>query len=659
MDNRSYYSAPIAEFISAEPSLILGELAICHQHDLESLQKNAWHEQIGILKSQFGQCSEGYIFFEFSIPRMGKRVDVVFIYKNIVFVIEFKVGTDSYTAYDSEQVVDYALDLKYFHEGSHEACIVPILLATNAPEKENIFDLGEDNLASCLFANKNSIIELVNECVGRWSKQVSLEPEAWARSRYKPTPTIVQAAQALYNGHKVEEISRSDAGAKNLTVTSGVIGDIIDRSKRLKQKSICFVTGVPGAGKTLAGLNITTERERANADEHAVFLSGNGPLVEVLREALARDKKEREGISKKEARRRVNLFIQNIHHFRDDNLETDLAPDEKVVVFDEAQRAWDRTHTAKFMQQKRDQVGFDLSEPEFLIKVMDRHKDWCVIVALIGGGQEINTGEAGLPEWFAALRNSFKHWHIYYSNQMDSDEYIQGGQLEVQLEGLNAVSNKDLHLAVSVRSFRAEKLSEFVHYLIANEPEKAKALYGQINEHYPIAITRDITVARQWLVEHARGGELFGIVASSGGVRLKPDGINVKAKIAAAEWFLNGKRDVRACHYLEDVATEFDIQGLELDWCGVCWDGDLRYTDGEWKHLSFRGTKWQRVSKEDRKRYLSNAYRVLLTRARQGIIIFVPTGDDLDHTRPRSFYDGTYNYLRSCGIRADGKKRSN
>ena len=652
MNNRSYYSAPIAEFIGAESSPILGDLAQNHQHNLEPLQKNAWLEQIEILQSQFALISEGYIFFEFSIPRMGKRADVIFIYKDVVFVIEFKVGSDTYNAHDRDQVVDYALDLKYFHEGSHEACIVPILVATNAPDKENTFELSEDLLAICLFANKTSIAQLIHECHERWPNQRILEPVAWAKSRYKPTPTIVQAAQALYRGHKVEEISRSEAGATNLTVTAGEIGEIIERSKQLGQKSICFITGVPGAGKTLAGLNITTERMRTDVDEHAVFLSGNGPLVEVLREALAREKKERDGISKKEARQEANTFIQNIHHFRDDNLETDLAPVEKVVVFDEAQRAWDKAHTAKFMRQKRDQAGFDMSEPEFLIKVMDRHNDWCVIIALIGGGQEINTGEAGLPEWFSALRNRFKGWYVYYSQDMDGDEYTQGGPLKDQLQGLNAVSSKNLHLAVSVRSFRAEKLSEFVHYLIANESYKASALYDQIKDKYPIVITRELAIARQWIRGKARGGELFGLVASSGGIRLKPYGVNVKSNITAADWFLNGRRDVRACQYLEDVATEFDIQGLELDWCGVCWDGDLRYIDGEWSHYSFRGTKWQRVNKEDRRRYLSNAYRVLLTRARQGLVIFVPTGDDNDHTRPASFYDETYAYLRSCGIQA-------
>jgi len=360
-------------------------------------------------------------------------------------------------------------------------------------------------------------------------------------------------------------------------------------------------------------------------------------------------------------RRKSSTFIQNIHHFRDDNLQTSsheekAAPVEKVVVFDEAQRAWDKHSTAKFMQQKRDQVGFDLSEPEFLIQVMDRHDEWCVIVALIGGGQEINTGEAGLPEWFAALRRSFSHWRVCYSDQIEGAEYTQGQPLAEHVAGLNAQANASLHLGVSARSFRAEKLSAFVGCVINNQAQQAQALYRNIADHYPIALTRNPHTARQWLKQHARGSELYGLVASSGANRLKPEGINIKAKITPAEWFLNGSADVRACQYLEDVATEFDIQGLELDWVGLCWDADFRYVydqqgEGRWTYNAFKGTKWQQVSKAERQRYLANAYRVLMTRARQGMVIYVPEGDDSDPTRPRAYYGGLVRFLKFCGIK--------
>lgn len=650
MITRAYYSAPVETFLMDSAERILGELSAHHQHDLDIAQRNAWLGQIDILKKQLAEFSTGHLFFEFGIPRMGKRADVVFVYSGIIFVIEFKVGATRYRSADITQATDYGLDLKHFHEGSHNACIVPVLLATRAPRENSPPCLSEDLLSNCLLANAESLHSVIRESMDLLPRQRDIDPIEWANSQYKPTPTIVQAAQALYRGHDVKEISRSDAGARNLTETATALAEIIDRSKHHNQKSICFVTGVPGAGKTLAGLNITTNRMRSAEDEHAVFLSGNGPLVAVLREALARDQVAREGIKKTVAKQKATAFIQNIHHFRDDNLRSERPPVEKVVVFDEAQRAWDREQTSGFMRQKKGYSDFDQSEPEFLIRVMDRHSDWCVIVALIGGGQEINTGEAGLPEWFSALRRNFPGWHVYYSSVMDSDEYVQGGELNDQLRGLDAVSLPALHLAVSVRSFRAEKVSQFVHHVVSNEAEAASALYKEISESYPIVMTRDIESAKAWVRSKARGGELYGLLASSGAGRLKPYGIHVKSKIAPEQWFLNGPEDVRSCQYLEDVGTEFDVQGLELDWCVVGWGADLRYGKDQWHHYAFRGTKWQSVVQEQRQRYLINAYRVLLTRARQGFIIFIPYGSNEDTTRPPGYYEATYQYLRKCGI---------
>lgn len=661
MISRAYYSAPISKFLEDSPDAILGVLARYHQHDLEGPQRKTWQSSIEILKNQLSSFRDGHIFFEFSIPRMGKRADIVFVSGGLVFVIEYKGGEQSFNVSAKEQVYDYALDLKHFHQGSHHACLIPIVLLDGG-NYENTFSLSEDGLAKCLLSNKDSLSLVINKCLNIWSElkpplMLIGDPLGWEKSAYKPTPTIIEAAQALYHGHQVEEISRSDAGAINLTHTTGAINDIIERAKANGEKAICFVTGVPGAGKTLAGLNIATSRMKSDLDEHAVFLSGNGPLVLVLQEALAKDEYNRSKIKNakisiplKYARRNAKSFVQSLHHFRDEYIDGHDVPNDHVVVFDEAQRAWNQGSLAKFLTQKRARPYFELSEPEFLIQVMDRHKAWCVIVALIGGGQEINTGEAGLPEWFAALKRKFSHWHVYYSDHMASDEYLQGVSLEEHLRGLHSQCNPDLHLGVSVRSFRAEKLSNFVQAVVANNAEEAKLIFQEIKDKYPICITRDISKARTWLKDKARGGELFGLVASSGANRLKPEGINVKAKISPVEWFLNGPHDVRSCHYLEDVATEFDVQGLELDWVGVCWDADFRYENGCWSHNAFKGTRWQHVKQDDAKRYLANSYRVLLTRARQGMVIYVPRGDDEDKTRPIRFYDGTYEFLKKCGI---------
>jgi hypothetical protein len=661
LNNRSYYSASLNSFLKEDPATILGNLSRHHSQELDYLQTNAWLSQIKILQQQLASYSnEGNaIFFEFSIPRMGKRADVVLVVNGIIFVVEFKVGASEYASHDKRQAFDYALDLKSFHQGSHRALIVPVLLATQAPHLQESLTVSRDGLASLCCCNKNGLFSLIEQVLNayggvRESWSPPKDPFQWAQSAYKPTPTIIQAAKALYQGHQVDEISRSDAGAQNLTATAEAIRSVVERAKAMDEKAICFVTGVPGAGKTLAGLNITTNRMRSEEDEHAVFLSGNGPLVDVLREALAEDEHERTGISIGHARRNSKTFIQNIHHFRDDNLGIEAPPIEKIVVFDEAQRAWDKNNTVKFMTQ-RGHLNFNMSEPEFLIDVMDRHENWCVIVALIGGGQEINTGEAGLPEWFSALRSSFCHWRVCYSNQLEGEEYTQGIALAEHIKGLNAEQDSRLHLGVSLRSFRAEKLSAFVACVISNQPQQAQAFYNEIAEHYPIALTRNLSTARRWLKKCARGSELFGLVASSGANRLKPEGINVKAKITPADWFLKGKDDVRSCQYLEDVATEFDIQGLELDWAGVCWDADFRYVfddekQGDWTYNDFRGTKWQRVNKVEKQRYLANAYRVLLTRARQGMVIYVPEGSDEDATRLQSYYEGTVEYLQKCGL---------
>jgi hypothetical protein len=651
----AYYSAPINGFLDQSPETILGELAKSNPFALDPLQRNAWLTQIALLHAYLIRPTLGWIAFEFAIPRMGKRADAVLVTGGIVFVVEFKVGSHQVDAAAIDQVVDYALDLKNFHAGSHDRRIVPIVVATMADDFRPQLTWGPDGVAAPIRSNGNNLGNIVAEVIKQTPDQAALDGEQWSRTGYKPTPTIIEAAQALYQGHRVEDITRSDAGAKNLSETAACLADIIEDAKAHQQKAICFVTGVPGAGKTLAGLNLVTLRAKAHEDEHAVFLSGNGPLVDVLKEALARDeharlKEQGQKTKKSDAARKVNSFVQNIMHFRDDNVVTSEPPIERVAVFDEAQRAWDKNHLAKFMGQKRGQPNFQMSEPEFLISVMDRHDGWCVIICLVGGGQEINAGEAGLTEWFSALKRSFRSWKVYTSEQLAHRDYHWGQDLAAELEGLDRRSLSALHLAVSVRSFRAEKLSEFVGALVAGEVHEARQLYQAINASYPIAITRSLAQAKQWLRDHARGSERIGLVASSGASRLKPEGINVHEKIDAPTWFLNGRDDVRSSYYMEDPATEFDIQGLELDWIGVCWDADLRSVDGRWQSYRFSGTRWQNVNDENRKVYLTNAYRVLLTRARQGMIIYVPAGDVIDATRPPSYYDGTAAFLSKCGL---------
>ncbi|BBB58278.1 hypothetical protein UNDKW_0005 [Undibacterium sp. KW1] len=647
MSNRAFYTADVTSFLNESTDSIIGKITQNHSQELLHQQTGAWLSQIDILQESMQGFNEGYLFFEFQIPRMGRRADAVLIYKNIIFVLEFKVGAEDYAAQDIRQVHGYAIDLHHFHEGSHDKIIVPILVATRASVRQRGSMQQVDSVYDPLRANSTTLRNTLQYCVDHISNPPPIEFYTWLHSSYKPTPTIVEAAQALYASHDVSDIARNDAGAQNLYVTSQALKEVIHQARIYQRKIICFVTGVPGAGKTLVGLNIATDVS-AEKEEHAVFLSGNGPLVEVLTEALARDSVTRKAHKNKaEALRAATASIQNIHKFRDEYIKDKTAPSERVVIFDEAQRAWDQENTSKFMTTKRGQKDFSQSEPEFLISVMDRH-DWCVIIALIGGGQEINTGEAGLQGWVDALEKDFSYWHVFYSNKLSQVEYA--GR-DISFAGIaRAQPQNSFHLATSMRSFRAEKLSHMAHYLIHNEPEKARACYQNFKDKFPIVVTRDLQQAKAWIKQRARANETKGVIASAGAVRLKPEGIFVKNRLSAADWFLNEQDDIRSCHFLEDVATEFDIQGLELDWCLIGWDADYRYVDGQFEHWKFTGTTWKRRQNEKQRRYLENAYRVLLTRARQGMVIFVPEGVVEDGTRLPEYLDETFAYLVKCEL---------
>lgn len=641
---RAYYGKSITDFIQEDDLNILGTLAKNHGYQtLEKSQQNAWERQITILKSQLAELT-GYIYFEFSIPRMGKRVDNIVILGDKIFLLEFKIGSEQYDKHAIDQVIDYALDLRNFHEGSHYANLIPILIAEKAPILENNFQTAQ-NLDQAILLNAQNL----NEFFKPYDSSSLMDVLAWEQSPYKPTPTIIEAAQALYQNHDVAEITRSDAGAKNLSATANCISNIIEQAKQGNKKAICFVTGVPGAGKTLAGLNIANQRLKVAENEYAVFLSGNGPLVQVLQEALARNRAIKNKIKKETALKETRAFIQNIHHFRDEYLKNSQAPTEKVVVFDEAQRAWNQHQTRKFMSQKRGRPDFNQSEPEFLIEVMNRHQDWCVIVCLIGGGQEINTGEAGLIAWMQALQASYPDWQVHYSNLIvNQDNYLQDTAIKNWLS-TTGVEQNHLHLATSVRSFRSEKVSAWVHALLDMD-EQAKSLWKEIQSNYPIVLTRDLQKAKAWVKAQAKGSERYGLVASSGAHRLKALGVHVKSEINVANWFLNPKYDVRSSYFLEDVATEFDVQGLELDWVCLAWGENFYYQGNQWYYQSFKGCKWQNINKEEDKQFTQNAYRVLLTRARQGMVIWIPEGSENDNTRQKKFYDGTYQYLKSIGI---------
>ena len=650
---RSGFNSSFYHFFEKSNDEILGELVKRQEGSVETTQRDAWRFQIKLLKDLLSHFSRGHVLFEFIIPRIGKRVDNILIIKNIIFVIEFKVGSEKYFNQDKVQTIDYALDLKNFHEGSHDANIIPILVSTEAPDLENIIDFEEDGVSiNCLLANSLNLKFIINSVLEKISHDREINFMDWIKSSYLPTPTIIEASKVLYKGHNVTNISRNEAGADNLGRTTNALNNAIDQSKRDGNKSIFLLTGVPGAGKTLAGLNLANSRRKNDQvnEEHTVFLSGNGPLVRVLSESLARDANENYGKKMSESRRETTSFIQNIHHFRDECIKNENPPLERIVIFDEAQRAWNLQKTRSFMKTKKEIADFNSSEPEFLISAMNRHKGWAVIVCLVGGGQELNDGEGGMEEWLRALKDHYPEWNVWTSYQLDSKHYLP--TFDLKHLGDRLFKSEYLHLGVSIRSFRSEKVSTAISSLLEDEKKQAENSIKEINHLYPIKITRSIAKAKNWLRDKARGSERYGLLVSSGARRLKPLGLfaGIVSEKDSPNWFLNNPEDIRSSYALEDPATEFQVQGLELDWAGIIWDGDLIKTKSSWLYKSFKGTKWMNINKSIDQKYKLNAYRVLLTRARQGMVIVIPEGDEKDPTRQSEIYDPTWEYLKDIGI---------
>ena len=681
---RYYYSDTIASFIDRNVNEIIGKLTLASQHDINDETSQSWVEEIYTLKEILQPYRfRGSIYFEYNIPRMGRRADVIVVIDGIIFVLEYKTSEQKFTREARTQVWDYALDLKNFHEQSAERILIPILVAPKESNKNCSLELKyyEDNVYEPLQVNASKLRDAfaaVLESIPH-DTQILVTDDVWAKSGYEPTPTIIEAAIALYEENTVENITKHGGDIDNASLE---LLNIINYCRDNNRKGICFITGVPGAGKTLIGLN--TAIDQFNKGEKAVYLSGNFPLVNVLQEALTRDfvrrdkikakQENRKACTKEEARSKVKAFIQMIHHYRDLYLEgtqieegkivpvpgyfqshTDKAyiPAEHVAIFDEAQRAWTKDELCRFMREKKNIKDFPFSEPEYLISCMDRQIDWGVVVCLVGNGQSINKGEAGLTEWIESIHRSYNDWDVYMS-----DYLLQSGDVtpeELSLIKDQLISKEDLHLKMSMRSFRSEKVSIFVNQLLALQKEEAAATLKEL-ENYPIVMTRSLETAKNWLRKHNRGSERMGILASSKAERLKAISINVRFKPDFVHWFLEDDSDIRSSNALEDTLTEFEVQGLEIDWSCVAWDADLRLNKNEnlWQHYQLRsGTKWQNIHKPQNREYQINAYRVLLTRARQGMVIVVPYGDNgnpPDETRKPEWYDGIYNYLKEIGI---------
>ena len=707
-NSRCLYHNSFEGFLHDTEMSVLGSLYNNYHGEARTATTEAWHEEISIMRDIVAAFeTDGHIIFEYDIPRLGKRIDVVLLMKGIIFCIEFKVGESRILEADVDQVLDYALDLKNFHKFSQDKVIVPILAATDYRDSSVLVQMSvyDDRVVNPLFTGKAGLLGVLNSVLDRFSDETPINGSSWIISPYAPTPTIIEAARTLYESHSVENITRHEADRVSTDRTINYILNVIRMSRERQRKSICFVTGVPGAGKTLVGLDVAIKQtyqgnDAPIKDEGAVYLSGNGPLVAVLTEALAQDnlKKCRErNIRKKltDSRREVSKSIQMIHRYRDNMLAKikipiengilEIDPEkavrmgkagfgevEHVAIFDEAQRSWTHKRLADYLRRggtygnKLKVQDFPMSEAAFLIWSLDQREDWAAVVCLVGGGQEINTGEAGIAEWIQALNDKFRHWDVYISPRLTEPEYAEGKVNELLKDRQNVTYSESLHLAVSLRSFRAEKLSAFVHALLTFD-DNAPALYNAIRERYPIVLTRDMKKARKWLHDKVRGTERTGVLVTKESARFKPMAVHIlpSGDENAVHWFLEDKTDIRSSNYLEDAATEIQVQGLELDYTCLLWDADMRYDHGRWRFYRFNGqTKWieqtgSTESRQEQIKYMLNAYRVLLTRARIGMVICVPAGNPNktasgfweDGTRLPEYYDGTYQYLRSIGLK--------
>ncbi len=656
----AYYSDSVGNFLRT--SLATLELTLTRAYesdrykDLITAQITSWRAQIQTLKQALADPSlarfrpeQWGLAIEFVVPRKMGRIDAVLLIGGALVVLEFK--TDNFDSSAADQVEDYCLDLINFHQPSHGRTAYPIVVANTGMESQTRCTQLFSELQPSTFVDLSQLANWLSTVAAKHVGETQLSISTWNVGEYRPVPTIVEAAIGMFAEMQVEDIAKAGCDPINLTATIDTIRRIVKESEEKKKKTVCFVTGVPGAGKTLAGLQVVHDREIRDATRSdCVFLTGNLPLVKVLQAALSRDSSSRSKQGLRVATRDPRTTINTVLGYKKEYTRNQNAPHEKVVVFDEAQRAWDAERTAEYLtDDAADFRGF--SEPALLLSILDR-QPWATLIALVGGGQEINRGEAGLAEWGRALAGKFRHWSIAVSGQAVSGGYGAGAKLfeDGGEDGIDVEILPNLHLDNPTRQFRGRTIANWSQALLSGDELECRRILDQ-NPYYPIRITRSLSAAKAWLESIARGTERYGCIASSEAKRLRAEGLELPPARAdgVEHWFLNIKGDVRSSFQLEVAATEFQIQGLELDWICLCWGGDFLRSSDCWDLKRLRGTAWQRIGQDSARAYLVNSYRVLLTRARQGMVLFVPAGDDEDSTRPRAPLDETAEFLMSCG----------
>ena len=649
---RAWLSLPVGEFLAMAPQDVAARLAYAQasRHaTLELAQRHAWEAAAGILREALRDADRRWrILFECDLLRLEKRADVVLLTDRAILVLELKHGARGFEPADLRQAEDYALDLHDFHAGSRRHPVVPILVATAAREARFEPPLIWHGVAPVLRSNGAQLGALIAEIQASIAPPAErLEPSAWEGAPYRPVPTVLEAATLLYRRNSVAEIAAARADAPNLTRTAGAISAAIERAQARGERVVVFVTGIPGAGKTLCGLNVVFGALRAHG---AAFLSGNVPLVSVLREALARDAAPGGGRGLKDARRKAHTALQNVHRFLEHHvIHADHLPEARVIVFDEAQRAWDAAQATRDTQRRVSRLS--MSEPAHALEIMGRHEGWSVIVALIGGGQEINTGEAGLAEWGRVIEAD-PRWRAVAAPRViaaadPAQRLADGPRPWLDFDA-------DLDLTVPMRSVRDAAGSPWVDAVLRGDVREAGRIAREAGG-VPFLLTRDLDALRSGLRSLGRGLRRAGLVAAAGARRLRAEGLGVQVP-EVADWFLNRWPDIRSSEALETFATEYDCQGLELDLVGLAWGGDLVRGGDGWLPRRFAGDRWFTVRNADERRFIVNTYRVLLTRARYETVIWVPRGSDAgqpfhDATRDAQEMDAIAGFLLACGAR--------
>lgn len=684
----AFFRATVADFLATPPAQGLDQLTAglaAQGFDLTPDQRVAWVEEWARLQTALGSLLDAQpttkdwaLLLEYPIPGRRKRIDAVLLTQHGIIVVEFKSGDEASSA-ARWQTREYCWNLRDFHRESRGVPLAPVLCVAELPQPAEAGSLE--------YSDRHNLVLDLQSCnpaglaaaLARAFDRLRAHPDwrfdsaRWDSSRVQPTPSVIEFAQQIFHGHDVREISH--ATADNTDAAFDRVREAVMEAQRQGKRIICFVTGVPGAGKTLVGLNVAYRSEMVEAAGGPVcFASGNKPLLDVLEKALVRNR-SRNSRQHREVRHDLSAPRQDVHEYVRIFLSAEevQSPAFQAIVFDEAQRVWDADklldglNTRKRRRQlNQEQIERILchgrSEPELLLSLMERCPKWCVVVALVGGGQEIHTGEAGLGAWGKALAGRKVPWTVWASTDALEGGVGSAGQRlfgDTLPNDVDVIRHDDLHLAVSKRCFRAERYAEWVNHVVNGNAEKARELATELSE-FPVFVARDLPKARELIRRHADAGLRCGLLASSGAVRLRADGIEVSPEfrggIKFPDWFLRPFGDIRSSSQLEVAATEFECQGLELDWCCVCWGNDfVASPNGNgWMFQRLRSPggvapRWSAEDDAEVCEFIRNKYRVLLTRARAGVVIFVPRGSDSDSTHPPENFNATVDYLRRCG----------